>query len=143
MGLDKMRTVEQRFTAKVNVDDNGCWMWTGATRRKGYGAFWTPAGITSSHRWSYEHWVAPIPDGLQIDHLCRVPACVNPAHLEPVTPGENTRRGEPHQRTHCPHGHAFTAANTYIQYDAKPGWRGRQCWTCRRNRDALRPARAR
>ena len=82
-----------------------------------------------AHRLIYEHFNGPIPDGLQIDHLCRNRACCNPAHLEPVTQQENIARGECSQwrleHTHCPNGHEYTEANTRIE---KTG--ARRCRTC-------------
>lgn len=69
-----------------------CWLWTGTMHKKGYGQFWDGSAIVGAHRASYVLLVGPIPESLTIDHLCRVPACVNPAHLEPVTASENSRR---------------------------------------------------
>ena len=127
-------TLTERFWDKVRVTDS-CWEWTGA-RVAGYGEFWLDGRVQRAHRVAYEALVGPIPDGLQIDHLCRVRSCVNPAHLEPVTLAENVRRGNGglHNRvkTHCPHGHAYDEMNTYI---TKRGHRG-----CRRC-DALAKAR--
>lgn len=80
-----------RFLKKIGSTDD-CWIWTAATT-KGYGVFWDGSAVVYAHRWSYEHHVGPIPDGLVLDHLCRIPACVNPTHLEPVTLAENTERG--------------------------------------------------
>lgn len=81
---------EDRFLAKVFFDTiNGCWLFTACWERGGYGHF----QHGRAHRWAYEHFVGPIPEGLHIDHLCRVRCCVNPDHLEPVTPEENFRRG--------------------------------------------------
>lgn len=76
-----------------DVDANGCWIWNGAISRYGYGVF-NPchAKVERAHRRVYQELVGPIPEGLVLDHLCRVKACVNPAHLEPVTTQENTRR---------------------------------------------------
>lgn len=78
-----------------HVDTSGdCWLWTAYCDDKGYG--WTTFGLerrtTAAHRAVYEAFVGPIPEGLHIDHLCRTPRCVNPAHLEPVTQAENNRR---------------------------------------------------
>src|SRR5690348_1907218 len=109
---------EQRFWAKVDRRGPGeCWTWQ-ATQTNGYGQFKIDGKQRYAHRVSYELTVGPIPDGLQIDHLCRNRACVNPAHMEPVTPRVNTLRGiggaaARAARTHCPRGHAYTAENTY------------------------------
>lgn len=85
--------LEQRFWMKVNKTST-CWLWTAATQQKGYGIFGVGTGRTTpAHRYSYELHVGPIPEGMQIDHLCRVRSCVNPAHLEVVTPLQNVRRG--------------------------------------------------
>jgi len=71
-----------------------CWLWTGGNDRRGYGRFSdADQRQVLAHRFAYELLVGPIPEGLDLDHLCRVPACVNPAHLEPVTNAENHRRG--------------------------------------------------
>lgn len=84
------------------------------------------------HRIAYELLVGPIPDGLQLDHLCRVRNCVNPDHLEPVTGQENMRRGYFGTKTHCPNGHAYDEANTYIFSNTRG--RHRQCRTCTNQR---------
>ncbi|WP_414654556.1 HNH endonuclease signature motif containing protein [Intrasporangium sp.] len=78
--------------------------------------------------------MGPIPEGLVLDHLCRNRACCNPAHLEPVTIRENILRGEPANRTHCPHGHAYTPENTRIDNNM------RSCRTCIRERARRRRA---
>lgn len=93
----------------------GCWIWQAARVVSGYGRF-TVGGLTrATHRVSYETFVGPIPEGLQLDHLCRTPACINPEHLEPVTNLENRRRSPLvcENRTHCPRGHEYAAGNTY------------------------------
>lgn len=123
----------QRFWAKVTVDPaTGCWVWTAAKAPNGYGK--VQAGsrrdgtrhIRSAHRFAYEALMGPVPEGKQLDHLCRVRACVNPAHMEPVTNRENTMRGAlpanmrarggAHNRakTHCRNGHPYSEANTYV-----------------------------
>ncbi|WP_373067536.1 HNH endonuclease signature motif containing protein [Gemmatimonas sp.] len=86
----------ERFTTRFNrsTPDN-CWEWTGARNASGYGQFWPhgrEGGKRYAHRFSYEHFVGPIPDGMQVDHLCENPWCVNPAHLEPVSGLINMRR---------------------------------------------------
>jgi hypothetical protein len=122
-------TFDERFWAKVEKTDS-CWLWTGSTR-SAYGTFWNGQRAANAHRVAYELLVGPIPEGLELDHLCRVPTCVNPAHLEPVTHAENVRRGNGwggrHSRkTHCYQGHPFSGTNLII--DAR-GYR--VCRTCR------------
>lgn len=80
-----------RFWAKVAITPS-CWLWQGWADRDGYGALDVGGRFTRAHRFAYEELVGPIPDGLTIDHLCRVRNCVNPDHMEPVTLAENTRR---------------------------------------------------
>lgn len=118
-------SAEQRFWAKVNKDGpiplhaphlGACWIWTGSPINSGYGNFYSERRtFVLAHRFAYELLVGPVPEGLTIDHLCRVPLCVNPAHLEPVTQAENNRRAaEANRRDHCPHGHEYTPENSYI-----------------------------
>jgi hypothetical protein len=102
-------------------------------QNKGYGAFMVGGRNVRVHRWAYETLVGPIPDGLVIDHLCRVRNCVNPDHLEPVTHRENIRRGEAgawnRVKTHCPQGHEYTPENT--RYSGTT----RNCRECQRIRN--------
>ena len=85
-------SVLERFFNKVNKTDT-CWLWTSAKNIDGYGIFRINGKNILSHRLSYELYIGKIPEGLQIDHLCRVRDCVNPDHLDPVTQAENIRRG--------------------------------------------------
>lgn len=137
------KTLLERFEEKVMVDPNsGCWLWTGAVAPNGYGIFKGMEKLENAHRSSYKMHVGEIPAGLNLDHLCRVRSCVNPAHLEPVTHAENVRRGlspamftkaaieRGHAKTHCPSGHPFSEENTYI-YNSPTGPH-RACRTCRR-----------
>jgi len=128
------KSAESRWREKVDQIPDGCWLWTGTITRKGYGMFWPDAGGVPAHRFAYELLVGPIPDGLQLDHLCRVRHCVNPAHLEPVTSKENQVRSpfDPAARTHCPHGHPYSHENTYVD----PTSGGRCCRECARRRRA-------
>lgn len=125
-----------RFFAKVERRVDGCWQWTGALVSRGYGSFRRSqsngATTASAHRWIWEWACGPIPDHLEVDHLCFNRACVNPMHLDLVEHGENVRRGrrnQNHGKTHCLHGHAFDADNTRIDSRGR-----RACKTCSRER---------
>lgn len=126
-----------RLMSKVVVDNNGCWIWT-RERSNGYGRIVVGGRRRAAHRVAYELFVGPIPDGLQLDHLCRVPPCINPEHLEPVTCKDNLHRSPSTQATvnaaatHCWQGHAFDLDNTRI--DPRTG--KRECRACQRAKTA-------
>lgn len=138
------RDPTERFWVKVDVGHHaGCWWWTGKINNNGYGLFHVgrrslgEARYEIAHRFAYETLVGTIPHGMQLDHLCQNRVCVNPDHLEIVTPAENTARSSSARRRHCIHGHPFTEENTYYQ----PNTGRRSCKTCRRA--AMREYRAR
>lgn len=128
-----------RFTSKMEIcADSGCWLWVARMNRNGYGSYMHPESQRTvvAHRYAYEVVVGPIPEGLQLDHLCRVRNCVNPAHLEPVTQRENLLRGDTltakaASATHCPAGHEYAGANLYINPEGH-----RLCRECHRARVA-------
>ena len=123
----KKHGVPAEVLDRVSID---CWIWTGTILDNGYGQVRLDGRRWLVHRLFYESFIGPIPEGMQLDHLCRVRACVNPNHLEPVTGRENLMRGRTKAamnatKTHCIHGHPFNEANTYR-------WRGgRGCRICR------------
>lgn len=121
----------ERLMARTAVLADGCWAWRGVRNSNGYGLFRIDGRSFPVHRAAYELLVGPIPSGLEIDHLCFRRDCVNPAHLEPVTHAENTRRGR-HNQNHgkpaCHRGHPFDEANTYT--DARGN---RACRRCQRD----------
>lgn len=131
-------TPAQRWLRKTQVEPNGCLTWTGALNNHGYANFWDSARYVSGHRYSYEQFVGPVPEGLVLDHLCRTPNCVRWDHLEPVTQRTNLLRGDTVAAKHaaktaCPLGHPYTY---------RPSGTTRVCLPCCRERDRRRrPAR--
>jgi hypothetical protein len=117
-----------RFMKKIK-ETNSCWIFEGS-KTNGYGQFWVKNKKYLAHRWIYEQIVGKIPDGMQIDHLCRERSCVNPDHLEIVSNAEQQKRRSEAQ-THCKHGHEFTEKNTYL-YNNK-----RNCRSCNRRRGVM------
>lgn len=116
--MARRNTIDDLWSRVEKTDT--CWLWTGYLQSGGYGQIWLDGSQPLVHRLAYETLVGPIPEGLTIDHLCRVRRCVNPSHLEPVTIQENLRRawelrpcGSPRVSTHCVNGHLWTPETTY------------------------------
>jgi len=121
---------EEQFFAKVDAEGD-CWQWVGCIRKDGYGQF----RHAKAHQWSWRHLVGDVPAGMQLDHLCRNRGCVNPDHLEPVTPQLNILRGigptaVNARKTHCPQGHPYAGDNLRV-YTRPNGVTSRYCRTCR------------
>lgn len=140
--------LDEAIPQRITIAASGCWLWTGTINRRGYGAISVRGETKMAHRVVYEREVGPIPAGMQIDHLCRNKACVNPAHLEPVTGSENCLRAAPFHpgsvrkpvrkpKTHCKRGHEYAGANIYLYRNGR-----RQCLTCEKMRQAKRPSRS-
>ena len=109
-----------------------CVVYTGSLQKRGYGQVMVDGKNHQVHRFMWESLVGPIPEGLTLDHLCRNPACWWTDHLEPVTRGENVKRGygpsgKAARRGHCAKGHEYTSENTYMHPT-----NGRRCRTCKR-----------
>lgn len=141
------RPVAQRFWDKVEVTES-CWLWSGGTFTQGYGRFDIGSRTdgtrrsVKAHRFAYEAVRGPVPDGLVIDHLCRVRNCVNPAHLEAVTSRINILRGvgvapQNAAKTECPNGHPYEGPNLRVQPSGS-----RYCFACKRARRLAQAVRA-
>lgn len=154
-------TPHERFLQNIKVNsESGCWEWLGVITKKGYARMKIAQQPVAMHRWSYVHHKGPIPEGMQIDHICHSKdarciggdkclhrRCVNPAHLEPVTGTVNTRRGRESywanaditRPTHCPTGHEYTPENSILSGEEK---QYRSCRTCQRLGDKRRRSEA-
>lgn len=127
-------TLETFMAKRVTITESGCWQVSGASPRYGYQVVGVAGKRYRAHRWTYEQVVGPIPDGLELDHLCRNTSCANPEHLEPVTHDENCRR---RTFTECSRGHDLTLPGS--RYTTK----NRACKQCARERALASAARRR
>ncbi len=140
-----------RIASKIDVADNGCWMWASAVNTTGYGALWWQGKTRQAHRTVFELAGNTLVKGLVLDHLCRTPLCVRPDHLRQVTyrenslaPGSLAPSAANADRTHCVNGHEFTEVNTYTRI-RRNGYPTRSCracariksWSRKRNRQAV------
>jgi hypothetical protein len=122
-----------RFEKKwIGEPNSGCWIWLGATAGRGYGYMTVNSKNIYAHRFSYEYFIGPIPDGMTVDHQCNNPYCVNPGHLHLLTAVENLQRHFA-AISHCPAGHEYTPENTHIAIEPN-GHRHRRCRACGRER---------
>ncbi len=129
-GSMKWRPVLDRLLDFALPEPNsGCWLWMGRCSPKGYGQIsGTDQMMRPAHCVAYELFKGPIPEGTEIDHLCRVRCCVNPQHLEAVTHRENVLRIQ--RPSHCPSGHLYDERNTrFFRSNARPG-PARSCRAC-------------
>lgn len=131
----QLPTIEERLERSSEPGPNGCRLWTGFPS-DGYGRICINYKFYGAHRIAYELRNGPIPDGLQIDHLCRTPLCINPDHMEAVTPAENSRRANAN-KPYCVNGHALTPENVYV----RSGGKHRECRTCTLEKQRARRAR--
>lgn len=122
-----------RFWSRVTVMPTGCWLWMGSLHPERYGIFCVDGRTRMfAHKWAYKALVGEYEDGLQLDHLCKVRQCVNPAHIDPVTPAVNNRRSNSRSarnlmKTHCVRGHPLSGPNLYVNYRGN-----RECKKCKR-----------
>jgi hypothetical protein len=131
--------IELRLLKSADTSRDDCWRWTGKVSRDGYGRMSVAGRYRIVHRLAHDVWIGPIPEGLEVDHLCQVKLCINPAHLEAVTHRENMHRqpriGALLAQTECVHGHDYTAENT--MRDTRGN---RRCRTCHNARERARKA---
>src|SRR3970040_2061118 len=141
----KTDALPKRFWDKVRKDaKTGCWKWIAASTGNGYGQFTWENRQQGAHRVAYSSLVGKIPEGLELDHLCRTRLCVNPSHLEAVTRKVNHSRSDITQsallakRTQCSNGHEYKEGSFRIRIDNRQGKRSRVCISCERMYSARR-----
>ena len=129
---DRQNEARDRLLAHIQLSSWGCWQWIRYRDPAGYGRLRYGGDLVYAHRLSYELFVAPIPQGLTIDHRCRNRGCVNPEHLDVVSVKENILRGTGQpacnaRKTHCLRGHPLSGNNLY----ETPSRSSRSCRICR------------
>jgi hypothetical protein len=142
----RLELAKRRFNEQYTIDDDGCFVWTGAIdRRDGYGRFYDGSGKTqTAYGFAWRYYCGEVPTGMVLDHICRNRACVNHTHLRLVTNAENVLIGvgvtaKNARKTQCRHGHSLTdEANVYVRPDG-----GRGCRTCLREADKRAKAKRR
>lgn len=142
----RLRESDSRFWALVDRSGGpaACWLWTGALNEHGYGRYALGSSRPYAHRHAFALTRGPIPAETDLDHLCRVRRCVNPAHLDPVSSAENTRRGAADRYTgFCRRGHPLGEASRLRRAPLRGGARtSRDCLVCHRDAEARRKSRA-
>ena len=119
----------KRFWDKVDVSGD-CWEWLAYKNANGYGRFSVKGRLWVAHRFAYEWLIGPVPEGNELDHLCRNRGCVNPAHLEPVTHQQNMLRSPSTNKPECSNGHPQTPENTRTEPNGR-----RRCRVCNKERN--------
>jgi hypothetical protein len=119
----------ERLERNIRFDGDGCWLWFGTTNEFDYGVIVVDRRMRRAHRVVYELLVGPV-NAPHLHHQCGNPACVNPAHLQPLSVSDH-RALHAAAVTHCPQGHLYDEANTYLI----PGTQSRQCRECKREAD--------
>lgn len=127
-------TLRDRLLAKIIVQPDGCWVWRGAAQPTGYGQLWNGKRPEQAHRLSYKMFCGPVPDGVEVDHVCRVRDCVNPKHLRLLPHRDNVLAGNTGParnaaKTHCDYGHELSGRNLRFAVNGS-----RQCRACDRRR---------
>lgn len=139
-----IKTATQRFVEKIEFGGDGCWNWTAARQKDGYGRFGWDSKVGYAHRFAYESAVGAIPPGLVVDHICNNKLCVRPEHLRAVTQQENalalhsnTKARINAEKTHCPKGHELSEDNLVAAL-----WKAgrRSCLRCDRDRSSKKRA---